>query len=327
MSPYRRRLILASMLAVGGIAAAAESGRKVFRVAYLSNGSTESSGSYVEDFRRALRALGYDDGPGGNLSLAVRYADGDLSRLPALAVELVALKPDVMVANTYDGIDAVRRVAKGIPIVMRGTGDPVKSGLVKSLARPGGNITGISTVAPDLSPKMVQIIHALAPDATRLGYLMQDGPTARDRLRLLQESAKLVGVTVVEMLAGSPAEIQGAFASLARDKVKALIVSPDNMTVYNMQQIIDSAARARLPAIYYSRQFVERGGLVSYGVDRAKRDELVAEYVDKILKGASPASLPVQQLDKFELAINLKTARALGIKVPHELLVGAVLIE
>ena len=295
---------------------------KVYRVGLLLQASppwSEPGGG----LRMPLRDLGYI--AGRNIVFLTRGAEGKNERFPGLAVELVALKPNVIVADTTPAVIAAMRATATIPIVMANVSDPVGSGLVASLARPGGNVTGVTDFGTELAVKEMDLLHTAFPAVTRVAVLMSDNPVHPSELNTVQEAAKRIGLTILPTMSRSIEVADEAFASMAKDKAGALIWlgGAPFSTEAQRDKLIDLAAKARLPALYPSRSFVEAGGLLSYGPDPVDKRRQTAAYVDKILKGTKPADLPVQQPIEFELVINLKTAKALGLTIPPSVLLRA----
>ncbi|MEO5953652.1 MAG: ABC transporter substrate-binding protein [Chloroflexia bacterium] len=302
---------------------AAQQGIKNPRIGYLT--TNLAAGHALEAFRQELRALGYVEGR--NVDVEYRAAEGRAERLPALAAELVALKVDVIVAPTTPAALAAKLATGGLPIVFIGAGDPVTDGLVSSLARPGGNVTGLSSVAPDLVGKRLERLRQAVPGVRRVAVLWQPGGsgdrTDRDLLRAADAAARALGVEPQLVEARTPADFERAFFEIMGARADALTVVGSAMFTNERKRLVDLAAKNRLPAMYSLREFVDAGGLMSYGVNMADLFRRAATYVDKILKGAKPADLPVEQPTKFELVINMKTARALGLTIPQPLLVRA----
>ncbi|HMH52047.1 MAG TPA: ABC transporter substrate-binding protein [Candidatus Acidoferrum sp.] len=294
---------------------------KVYRVGVLSQGSAPPSGG--QNFTRALHDLGYIEGR--NLTLDRRWAEGKHELSSSLAAELVALKPDVIVADGTPAAIAVMRATATIPIVMVNVSDPVGSGLVASLARPGGNVTGGAEFGTETRVKNVELLQAVVPKATRMAVLMSDNPAHSSQLKTIQETARSMGLTILPTLVRSADDFERAFASMTKNNAGGLIVlgGAPFVTPAQRDKLVALAAKARLPAIYWGRFWVDAGGLLSYGSTWSQRWGLSASYVDKILKGAKPAELPVQQPTEFELVINLKTAKALGLTIPQSLLIRA----
>ena len=273
-------------------------------------------------FPRGLRELGYVEGK--NIAIEWRFADGKYERLPGLAAELVRLKVDVILAAAAPAASAAKQASTTLPIVIGGVGDPVGLGLIASLPRPGGNITGVSNLAVDLSSKNLEFLLAVVPKLSRVAVLLNPtNPIDTFVVKQIQAAARTVGVSVSVFEATSASQIDTAFGAMARARVGALIVAPDPYLLAQARQIAEHAAKNRLPAIFPFRQHAEAGGLMSYGQDQAENFRRAAAYVDKILKGAKPADLPVEQPMKLELVINRRTAKALGLTLSQELLLRA----
>ena len=323
MNPRRRRSLIAlgSAVFLAPRILAAQQPVKVYRVANLGVGSPTTTGVFFDNFKKGLRDLGYIEEQ--NIVIDARWAEGKAERLPGLAAELAALNPDVIIASGTPGTRAAKQATATIPIVMIGVADPVGAGLVASLAHPGGNITGVSNLSLELSGKTLELLHAAVPKATRIAVLMSDDPIHSFLLKEIQDAAKGFGLTVLPTRAKSPEELERAFASIANEKAQAVIVLADVVFSGQRKRIAELAAQARLPSMYQFREHTEAGGLLSYGPDSRNLQKVVATYVDKILKGAKPGDLPVQQPTEFELVINLKTAKALGITFPQEILLRA----
>jgi putative tryptophan/tyrosine transport system substrate-binding protein len=289
---------------------------KVWRVGYLSGASDVAA---IDAFRLKLQDLGYVEGK--NLRLDVRHAEGDIGRLPVLAAELVALAPDVIAGGGTANIAALQRATSSIPIVMTAVADPIGSGFVKSLARPGGNITGLANLAVDLAAKSLELLHVVAPNAKRIAVLMAPSANHEPMVKEAQAAAGAIGVTIIPVMARSaPADLNDAFATMRKEDCDALVVLPRPS---NMQRLVQLADASRLPAIYNFTGFVDLGGLLSYSANFTELTRQAAIYVDKILKGASPADLPVEQPTRLELQVNLKTAKALGLTIPDSIIVRA----
>lgn len=293
---------------------------KVWRVGYLA--LIASSDQQVEAFREGLHALGYVEGR--NLVIENRFADGREDRLPELAEALVRLKVDVIVTRTVIVALAARRATSSIPIVMANASDPVESGLVASLPRPGGNVTGLTQNSNELVGKRLQLLREAVPKAGRIGTLHWDkSPLKAQFFEQVRASAKQIGVTIVNEEAGTPEAIAAAFAVMKRERVQALMVPSSPFATNHWKTIIQLAAQQRLPTSFETRQPVAEGALISYGASVIEMHRQAARYVDKILKGARPADLPVEQAAKFDLVINLKTAKALGLTIPQSVLLQA----
>ncbi|MBI3029708.1 MAG: ABC transporter substrate-binding protein [Candidatus Rokubacteria bacterium] len=299
---------------------------KVARIGVLLPGSAPSPSApsaALEAFLGGLRELGYVEGQ--NVAIEYRWAEGKLARLPDLAADLVRLKVDVIVTLGTPGVQAAKQATGTIPIVMLAVADPVKSGLVASLARPGGNVTGMSTLAGDLGGKRLELLKEILPKASRVAVLWNSANLAMvQRFREAQAAAGVLGMTVLPMeVPGDPTDFERAFAVITRDRPDALLVTVDPFTLAHRRRIVELAATHRLPAIYETKFFVDAGGLMSYGASAGEVYRRAAIYVDKILKGAKPADLPVEQPTRLELAVNLKTARALELTIPPSILIRA----
>jgi ABC-type uncharacterized transport system substrate-binding protein len=320
----------AFLTALGGsvlaapLAAEAQPAAKVARIGYLGP-NLAASPHLPEAFRHGLRDLGYVEGR--TVVIEYRDAEGKFERLPALAAELVALKVDIIVAGGTPAALAAKQATRTLPIVFAGPGDPVTSGLVTSLARPGGNVTGLSSFAPELVGKCLEQLKQAVPGVSRVAALWQPGGlgerTDKDVLKEAEAAARALGVRLQFVEARGPENFDRAFSDMTRARSRALTVLPSNMFITERRRLVDLAAKNRLPAVYGLREFVDAGGLMSYGANPADSFRRAATYVDKILKGAKPADLPVEQPTKFELVINLKTANALGLTIPPSLLVRA----
>ena len=309
--------LLAAPLAVGAQQA------KVHRVGFLSQSSPPPPGSKPGVFTRTLHDLGYVEGR--NLVLEFRWAEGQNARFPSLAAELVALKPEVIVADSTPGAIAAQHATTVIPIVMVNVSDPVGTGIVASLAKPGGNVTGTTDFGMAMAVKNVELMHELVPKATRIAVLVSDNPVHPLQLKLVQDAAKSIGLTALPTMVKTEADLDTAFASMVRQKVGAAmwLGGAPFSTPSQTDQLVESAAKARVPMLYPSRAPVDRGGLMSYAPTYEERYGKAAIFVDRILKGAKPADLPVEQPTKFELVINLKTAKALGLTISPSLLARA----
>ena len=300
---------------------------KVWRVGFLSPRHLDfvDADSIYGPFTQGMRELGYIVGK--NLLIEWRSSEGKAERLPQLAAELVRLKPDALATEGTPAALAARKATTTIPIVMINVGDPVGSGLVKSLARPGGNITGLSSISADLGPKLLELLRDMAPKVTRVAVLVNPANASSTMLlKNVQVAAQKLGVNIQIVEAGTPQEIANGFAAMVRQNAGALIVSRESLFVQQKSQIVDLAAKHRLPSIGGYGEYVEAGGLMCYGQNNRENYKRAAIYVDKIFKGAKPGDLPVEQPTLFELFINLKTAKALGLIVPQSILLQATKI-
>ena len=290
-------------------------------VGFLNSASANAFPDRMRAFHQGLREAGYVEGQ--NVTMEYRFADGQNDRVPALAAELVRRQVGVIVAN-YPPVLAAKAATNTIPIVFTSAADPVKAGLVASFNRPGGNITGVHLIGSELERKRLELLHELVPGAVLIGVLVNPkNPDANVQLRELHEAAVVIKTTIHIVSASTEAEIDSAFANIAQQGVGALIVGGDPFFSSHSVQLLALAARYKLPTIYNQREYADKGGLISYGTDFADGWRLAGTYVGKILKGTKPADLPVVQPTKFELVINLKTAKALGLTVPQTLQVAA----
>ena len=297
---------------------------KPSRIGYL-HANVTASPHLLEAFRQGLRDLGYVEGR--NVVIEYRDAKGEFERLPALAAELVVLNVDVIVASGTLAALAAKRATSDIPIVFPTVGDPVTDGLVASLARPGGNVTGLSNLTPQLVGKCLEVLKQAIPAVSQVAILWQPNGFVERTRREVRKGAELAGRALAMQLhffeARAPTDFERAFGDMTRAGVGAVIVVVTAMFVQQRRRLAELAAKRRLPAVYGSSESVRVGGLMSYGPDLADSFRRAAIYVDKILKGAKPRDLPIEQPTKFELVVNLKIAKALGITIPQELLLRA----
>jgi putative ABC transport system substrate-binding protein len=306
---------LALWILGGAVGAHAQPPTRVTRIGYLAQAT---GGATFQGFRQGLRELGWIEGQ--NLVIEFSSAEGNVERLPALAAELVRLKVDVIV-TTSPGAPAAKSATKTIPIVFVTTDDPVAAGLVVNLGRPGGNITGLTTMNAELDAKRITLLKETIPSLTRMAVLLNRAdPSAGAMLAATQRAARSVGVQLQVVEVKAATQLDGAIAAVTRGKAEALAI-PGSAFFFNTSA--ELAAKARLPAIAPWRQFPEAGGLMSYGVDALEVFRRAAAFVDKILKGAGPGELPVEQPTKFELVVNLRAAKALGLTIPQSVLVRA----
>jgi putative ABC transport system substrate-binding protein len=306
---------LAGALLAAPLTAEAQPAGKVWRVGILGN---ENSAPW-EAFRRGLRDLGYVGGR--NLTMESRWSEGRTERLLALAIELVQLRVDVIVASGTQAVRAARQATSTIPIVMAVSAHPDKIGLVESLARPGGNVTGLDNVGPDLKGKQLQLLKEVVPKVSRVAVLWNPANLVETfGFKEMVAAAAVIGVEIQSIDVRTPDDYLAAFASVTASRADALYAFGNPVNFKNRQLIADFALKSRLPSIYEERLFVESGGLMSYAPSFTDLFRRAATYVDKILKGAKPADLPVEQPTKFELVMNLKTAKALGLTIPPSLL-------
>ena len=310
-------VVLALVLALVAVAAEAQRADKVPRIGFLSWGFPPPSDPWGQSFRERLRELGYMEGQ--NIVVEYRWAEERSDRAAALAAELVRLRVDVIVAWVSPSVRAAQSATRTIPIpiVMGAVADPVRSGLVASLARPGGNTTGPSMMTLDIAGKRLELLREVLPGVSRVAFLFTS--TGRQFVEETQVAAQRLGVRIQPVVVGGPQELDRDFAAVRRERAEAMIVEP----ILEPKRIADFAARHRLPTISDYRLFPEAGALMSYGADRRELHRRTADYVDKILKGAKAADLPVENPTKFELVINIETAKALGLAVPQTLLLRA----
>jgi putative tryptophan/tyrosine transport system substrate-binding protein len=316
--------VIAGGLLAAPLAAEAQQAAKIARIGFLSL-NLAASPHLPEAFRQGLRDLGYVEG--GNVMIEYRSAEGRPERLPALAAELVALKVDVILAGGTAQALAAKQATKTIPIVFTAAPDPVTDGLVTSLSRPGGNVTGLSNLALELVGKRLELVTQAVPGVSRVAVLWQPGGqggrTGKDMLKEAEVAARALGVRLQVVEARGPEGFDRAFSDMTRARAGALTGLSGSMFFNERRRLVDLAAKNRLPAVYPLREYVEAGGLMAYGPNLADVFRRAATYVDKILKGAKPADLPVEQPTKFELIINLRTAKAIGLTIPQSLLLRA----
>ena len=302
--------------------AEAQQPTKMPRVGYLGGASLSAIADRIEAFRQGLRELGYLEGK--DIVIEYRSPEGKFDRLPDLAAELVRLKVDIIVTAGPTGTRAAKEATNTIPIVMSQDGDPVGNGFVASLARPGGNITGLATLAPELSGKQLELLKEIIPKLASVAVLGTSTVAGyAQALREIELAAGAFGVKFQYLDVVVPKDIETAFRAATKGRADAVLVRNSPVFISQQTQIVDLAAKSRLPAIYGRRDYVEAGGLMTYGVSFTDLDRRAATYVDKILKGAKPADLPVEQPMKFEFVINLKTAKQIGLTIPPSVLYRA----
>lgn len=317
---HRRRVSLGAGACVllGAVPGFAQPVGKRPRIGVLANQDNPP----WQGFRQGLRELGYVEG--GNVAIDWRWSEGRPERLPVLAAELVALGVDIIVTSGTQAALAAKQATSRIPVVAALLSYPVRTGLVASLARPGGNVTGLTTVSPELAGKRLELLKTIAPAARRVAVLHNpNSPIERLGLDEFRPAATALGLQIVPVGAPTPDDLEMAFAAAAAQRAEALVVIGNPVNFKGRQQIVQFASTRKLPSIFEERLFVSEGGLLSYAPNFIEMFRRTAGYVDKILKGAKPADLPVEQPTKFELVINLKTAKALGLKIPHSLLLRA----
>ena len=318
---FRTRSRLTAIVVVLLLTAPLFAGAQTLKVGYLSIGSASDPrrAALLGAFQQGLRDLGYVEGK--NIRIEVRFAEGDYDRVPDLAAELVRLKVDIIVAYSTVATRAAQNVTRSIPIVMSGVVDPVTTGLVAGLGQPGGNVTGLSLMAPELVGKQLQLLKELVPKVSRVAVLWNPAnASGRPQLREAETAARVLGLRLQPLEARGPDELDRAFAAMTRERAGGVIVLVDGVLIDSRIQIARLAEKTRLPAVYGLREHAEAGGLMSYGASPADLNRRAAIFVDKIHKGAKPATLPVEQPTKFELVINMKAAKTLGRAIPRSLL-------
>ena len=313
---------VSALLLLFALPAVAQQPEKIPRIGYLGGTSYSVNSARVEAFRQGLRELGYADGK--NILIEWRFAEGKSDRLPSLAAELVRLKVDVIVAEAPTSTRSAKQATVTIPIVMMFDDDPVGSGFVASLARPGGNITGLSTLSPEISGKQLELLKEIVPKLSRVGVLGDvTRPGIPQALREINIAAAAFRVQVQYLEVRESNDIEIAFRAASKERVDAVLVLGSPVLTSQRKQVIELAVKSRLPAIYARQEPVEDGGLMSYGVSIADLSRRAATYVDEILKGAKPADLAVEQPKNFELIINLKAAKQIGLTIPSNVLARA----
>lgn len=302
--------------------AEAQQPKRVPRIGYLSSLSQPADSYRSEAFHQGLHALGYVEGQ--NITMEYRYAEGELNRFPGLADELVQLKVDLIVASSAPAVLAAKKATKTIPIIMTNVGDPVGEGIIDSLARPGGNVKGLTGVAPDLSGKRLELLKETIPRLSRAAVLWDPGSQGTTTLfKETEAAARAMKVQLQSLEVRSPEDFERAFKAAAAGLTRALVVLQSPFTATHRRRIVELATNNRLPTMFGEAAHVEAGGLMSYAPSYNDLFRRAATYVDKILKGAKPADLPVEQPMKFELVINLKTAKKIGLTIPPNVLARA----
>jgi putative ABC transport system substrate-binding protein len=322
----RRALIVALVLGALSAPLAADvehaGAEKMVRIGRLSPLSAATDVPNLEAFRKGLRDLGWVEGR--TFAIETRFADGKLDRLPDLAMQLVRERVDILLVGSNPGGLAARKATSTIPIVLVTTGDPVAGGLVASLARPGGNLTGVTALGQALNTKRLELLKEAVPGITRVAVLTNPAsPYTRTFLRQRESAARALGLQLPVLEAQEAGKLEQAFATMAGERAEALMVLADIMFIAQRRRIVELAARSRMPAVYGEREFVDAGGLMFYGASLVDMYNRAAVYTDRILKGAQPAALPVEQPTRLELVINLKTARTLGLTLPPSVLARA----
>jgi putative ABC transport system substrate-binding protein len=314
-------VVLTLGLTLAPLAAEAQQAGKIWRIGILSGASPASQGNLAA-LLQGLREAGLVEGR--NAVFEIRYSEGRTERFPTLAAELVTLQVDVLVATGTPAAVAAKQATSTVPIVMVAASDPVGARLVASLAHPGGNITGLSLLAPELSAKRLDLLTQVVSPLTRVAVLWNlDNEGMALRFRETQTASRVLGVSIQSVGVRTPGDFDGAFATITRERPQGLLVMADTVTLGQRKRTADFAASHRIPAIYEQRDFVDVGGLMSYGIDIANHYRRAASVVDRVLKGTKPGDLPIEQPTKFELVINMKTAKAVGLTIPQTLLLRA----
>jgi len=314
--------LCALLLALSAPAEAQQQLKKLHRIGILLVGSSSFYSAWIDVFRQGLKELGYIEGK--NIAIEYRYAEGKADRLPALAAELVGLKVEIVFTSSTPSVLAVKKATSTIPIVFVSISDPVASGLVTSLARPGGNITGLSIVAVELSGKRLELLKEAVPSVTRVAFIWNSAnPAQAPQWGEAQAAAQALGLQLQSLEVRSANDFDSAFEAALKERVQALITTPEALFGTHLKRIVEFAAKNRLPTMYGNPQFVDAGGLMSYAPDYTVQYRRAAIYVDKILKGSKPADLPVEQPTKFEFIINLKAAKQIGLTIPPNVLARA----
>ena len=304
------------------LAAAAQHGAKVPRVGFLGNSDAALEANLIGPFRDGLRALGYEQGR--NIAIEYRWAEGNYDRFPALVAELLASNVDVLVTAGTPAALAIKKATTSVPVVMIAVGDPVGTGLVPSLARPGGNLTGLSSIAPDLEGKRLELLREVVPRLSRVGMFVNSlNPFHTGSVQQARTAAQALGIQLQLLDVRAAEDLDAAFAAILKERPEALLILADRVFLHNRARMMDFAARQRLPNINAYHELVQAGGLMSFGPSYEDMHRRAAIYVDKILKGARPADLPIEQPTKFTLVINLKAAKAIAVDVPPILVARA----
>jgi len=321
----RRKLILA--LGAGALSAslpvlAQQPPPKLSRIGFLGNSTPVLEGNLVEAFRHGMQDLGYREGQ--NFAIEYRWAQGKYERLPALVAELLAQKVDVIVTAGTPAAQAVQKRTKSVPLVMVAVGDPVGTGIVASLNHPGGNITGLSSIAPELEGKRLELLREVSPKLSHVAVFWNPLNAFHvSAMKHLREAAQAMRIDLLTLAVGKVEDLEAAFSATVKARPDALFILADRVYLHSRGRIMDFALKNRLPSINAYPELVEAGGLMSFGPSYEDMHRRAATYVDKILKGAKPADIPVEQPTKFELLVNMKTAKTLGIKIPQSILVRA----
>jgi len=315
-------VILAAILTLAPVAGEAQKTGKVHRIGFLGNSTATLEANLVGPLREGLRELGYVEGQ--NIVIVYRWAEGQYERLPILVAELLDEKVEVIVTAGTPATQAVKKATTLVPLVMVAVGDPVATGIVASLGRPGGNITGLTSISEDLEGKRLELLREVLPTISRVAVLWNpDNQSLVAELREFRAAAQVLRMTVQALEVRTPGDLEETYKAIIRARPGALLVMADRLFLHNRQRLMDFATKQRLPGVYAYRELVEAGGLMSFGPSYPGMHRRAAYFVDKILKGAKPADLPVERPAKFELVVNLKAAKALGLTIPPSLLLRA----
>jgi putative tryptophan/tyrosine transport system substrate-binding protein len=312
-------IVCAVMLLAVAVVAEAQQAGKIFRIGYLEPGSAASNAVLLDGFRQELSKFGWIEGK--NITIEYRFAEQKMERLAELAADLVRLKVDLIVVSSGPPARAAKKATTTIPIVMANVGNPVGAGLIASLARPGGNVTGLASLSPELNTKRLEILKDAVPNLARVGFLREPEAGASPQVKELRPAALALKVKLEEIETQvNSKSLEVAFQTAKQKEVNGIMTMTGRDFLAERKRIVDLAGKYRLPAIYFQKEFVDEGGLMSYGADYDDLYRRAAGYVDKILKGAKPADLPVQQATKFEFIINLKAAKQIGLTIPVRVL-------
>ena len=320
----RRQFItlLGGAAATWPLAARAQQPAKIPRIGFLGNSTATMEANLIGPLRDGLRELGYEEGR--NVIIEFRWADGKYDQFPALVAELLAAKVDVIITAGTPATLAIKKATSMVPLVFIAVGDPVGTGVVPNLGRPGGNITGLSSIAPDLEGKRLELLREVVPKLSHVAFFLNPANAFHTAsMRQARVAAQSLGIKLQPMEVNKSEQLDGAFASIVKEKPDALLILADRIFLHNRKRMMEFAIQQRLPSVNAYRELVEAGGLISYGPSYEDMHRRAAVYVDKILKGTKPADLPIEQPTKFTLLINLKTAKTLGLTVPPTLVARA----
>ena len=315
----KRREFLAFLAVVAALPLEASAQSRIPRIGFMGNSTAALEANLLDAFREGLRELGYEEGR--NIIIEYRWADGKYEQFPVLVAELIASKVDVIVTAGTPAALAVKKATTAVPLVMVAVGDPVGTGLVPSLARPGGNLTGLSSIAPDLEGKRLQLLREVVPALSHVAMFINSlNPFHVSSMKQARDAAQTMGIKLQLHDIRKSEDLDDAFAAIQKERPDALLILADRVFLHNRHRIVDFTIEQRLPNVNAYKELVEVGGLMSYGPSYEDMHKRAAIYVDKILKGAKPADLPIEQPSKFTFIVNLKAAKALGITVPSQLL-------